>query len=690
MRRIKMAIDNSMFADSRNLSSLVEKDKVRKKPENSLGTRDRRGKLHAIKEIINNSVDEVREGHGKEIRVTSRYNGEITIDDDGSGLPMGWNEKEQKWNWFLACCVLNGSGKFDSSMYSRALGTNGIGLSAAQFASEYMIVESTYGGKTYKMEFYKGDPVGELKITDAVRTGTGTKITFKMDNEVFYDTDGDYIESKYFIDEFREQAMLIPGLRFVFHDEHLGSSKIIEYENGMADVMNDKLKKPLIEDVQYFESTTRGTDDPVKEPEEYDLRMRVAFSFDTHHNETKVYHNNARLISVGDNKTLNCIRNGAVRAFASYFIETGKFSKSNNITFADIEPILVAYGATDAPGHRTWFEHQTKSSVNNPFIIKSFSDFCQRSFYTFIKAEEASKKLQPVIDTIILLKKKREEKESIDKSIRKALGKGVSFGDYPKGFKDCVLKDPMKRELYLVEGDSALGSVIKARKKDFQAAMPLKGKPINAIKNKISEVLKNEVITGLIRVLGCGVEVQDGSVEGLPEFSLAKLNYGKVIICTDGDIDGDHIKTLLLAFFYRYMPSLIRAGRLYIVESPLFTFNFGKNNVLYAYNDAEAEVIRQRLASGGVKYTVDRSKGLGENTPEWMSATTMNPDTRKLIQITLDENVDDTLRILEATLGDDIDGRKLMLEQRFSIDMPKIDTGALIYGDDSAELLDII
>lgn len=656
--------------NSRDLGQLKGADQVRKRPAVIFGTNTLNGAFSGFGELVANSIDEAREGFGKHITVNVEKNNVITVVDQGRGLPMDWNEAEQKYNWELALCTLYSSGKLDDSQYSMSLGLNGLGLTATQFASTFMDVWATYDGKEHYMHFEKGNAVGKLSVKNVSSdVPTGTKIVYQPDAEVFPELRTKELTAEKFMGYLRKQAMQTPGLTIEFNHYSLAKPVNFYYENGAVDFI-DSLDMKLLSKIASFNAEARGTDDEVLQPIEYDLKMDLAFSFCRDSALIEMYHNASHLFEGG--VTLDAVSKGFTDAFNAYCREQGKLKGSNDrILYRDIESILVCIGSTSAPGNRTNFKNQVKSAITNPFIGATYRTFVfnKVKFWLDNNAKDSAR----VIAEVLANKKAREEASEVSKKVIKEMTKAVTFADKPKKFVDCTNKNPALRELYIVEGDSALGAVKLARDSATQAVIPVRGKIINCLKEKLTRVLGNDIIKDLFRVLGCGLEVKSKYIDDLPKFNLAKLNYSKIVICTDADIDGFHIRTLILTMFWRLVPTLLKSGRVYIAETPLYTITWKKTKnydagYKFAFNEKEkAEVLAEMTAMGidVSKAKIERSKGLGENDPDMMHESTMNPLTRHLIPIEIPEDTTELQAYFNALLGDDLESRRELIEIYF-------------------------
>lgn len=653
-------------SDNRNMKRLKDEQQVRKRPAPIFGTNDENGAFHSVDEIIANSIDEAREGYGKIISVTVEEGNIVTVDDEGRGLPMDYNEDEQMYNWELALCTLYASGKYDDSQYGQSLGLNGLGLTATQFASSFMDVWSTYGGKTRYIHFEKGRPVGNMKILDPIKGGTGTKIRFQPDEEVFPALRHKTLTADMFLPLLNSQAMLHAGLKIIFNHYEIGHEVTFLYEGGMAEfidkVIEDKTLLPNA--VEFFDNAT-GTDDPETNPEKYKVDMKVAFNFCRDHTLVKIYHNGSIMFEGG--KTVDGFETGITKAFTDVARANNKLTRADKFLYKDIESLLICVASTDAPGNRTWFKNQTKGAINNPFIGQAFMEFTYNKVRYWLENNKAF--ADKVIAEAIISKKAREDGAEISKKVIRNLSKTVSFTNKPKDFRDCSSKNIFERELYIVEGRSALGSVKLACNPKFQGVMPVRGKPINCLKENVTRALSNDIIIDLYRVFGCGMEVTNKNLQDLPKFDIKKLNWGKLIICTDADVDGMHIRCLIITMMYILSPSLLKSGKVYIAETPLYEMTY-KKDTRFAFDENEKDSIMQEFTNLGAKegqVKIQRSKGLGENDPEMMSISTMRPDTRRLIPVEYPENDSELVTYFNALLGDDLETRRILIDEYFDL-----------------------
>ena len=641
--------------DDNSLVSLKGPDQVRKRPAVIFGSDGIEGCRHSIFEILSNSIDEAREGYGKKIIVTRFLDNSVEIIDNGRGIPIDFNKNEEKYNWELAFCTLYAGGKYDNNSgdnYSFALGLNGLGLCATQFSSEYMEVEADNGTWHYKLRFEKGFNVTlekeEKGFIKSRSTGkTGTTIKWKPDLDVFTDID---IGDEYFDDILRRQSIVNDGLLFVYRIEQEDGSfeeKEYCYEHGITDYLNEIVGENAIGTPQDWTTQKVGRDRDDKD--EYKVKLHVAIAFSNKVKLVEHYHNSSWLEHGGSPD--KAMRNALVSQIDSYLKTNNKYNKDDGkITFADIEECLVFVSSNFST--QTSYENQTKKAITNKFVQDAMTEWLKHciEFYFIENPDEALK----ICEQIIINKRARENADRIRQNVKKKLTGTIDLSNRVEKFVDCRSKDVNKREIYIVEGDSALGSVKLARDSEYQAVMPIRGKILNCLKAGYDKIFKSEIITDLLKVLGCGVEVTAKQNKELATFSLENLRWNKIVICTDADVDGFQIRTLVLTMLYRLTPTLINEGYVYIAESPLYEINT-KDRTYFAYTEPEKVRILNEI--GNAKYTIQRSKGLGENEPDMMSLTTMNPETRRLIKV-LPSDIAATQDMFEMLLGNNLEGRK--------------------------------
>ena len=636
--------------DNDSISSLKGADRVRKRPGVIFGSDGLEGCEHAMFEILSNAIDEARAGYGRLITVTRFADLSIQVEDQGRGCPVDWNEKEGRYNWELVFCELYAGGKYDnenSDNYEYSLGLNGLGSCATQYASRYMDVTVCRDGKEYRLHFERGEIAGEMRVTELKRRHTGSTIRWLPDLEVFTDID---IPADYYREGLRRQAVVNAGVTFRLRCEVAPGKFETEdflYEHGIRDYLaelagDDPLTEPVC-----WETERRGRDRADKP--EYKVKLNIAWCFSNRVHLIEHYHNSSFLEYGGSPD--KATRLAFVYAIDKYLKENNKYTKGESkITFPDVQDCLVLVSSNFST--QTSYENQTKKAITNKFVQDAMSEFLREQLQVyFIENREAAER---IANQVLVNKRSRETAERTRLNTRKKLTEKIDIANRVQKFVDCRTKDVSRREIYIVEGDSALGACKQSRDAEFQGLMPVRGKILNCLKADYPRIFKSDVITDLMKVLGCGVEVQGKAAKELNQFDLNNLRWSKVVICTDGDVDGFQIRTLILTMLYRLCPTLIKEGYVYIAETPLFEITC-KEKTWFAYSEKEkAEVVRQLE---GKKYKVDRSKGLGENDPEMMWLTTMNPETRRLVKV-LPDDAEETARVFDLLLGDNLSGRK--------------------------------
>ena len=642
-----MAKKNQDYGNE-SITMLKGPDKVRKRPGVIFGSDGLDGCEHSIFEVISNSIDEARSGFGNKIIVTKYIDNVIEVEDFGRGCPVDFNKTEQRYNWELVYCELYAGGKYDdnSEMYEYSLGLNGLGLCSTQFASEFMDVEVVRDGYKY-LHFEKGENIGGLTKKKTAQKQTGTKTKWKPDLEVFTDINA---EDDFFRDVLKRQAVINPNLLFIYRSQNEdGSFSETEYiyENGITDYVNEIANGQNFTSVQFWQTEKKGRDRDDKS--EYKVKMSFALTFSNQIKKIEYYHNSSFLEHGGSPE--RAVKQAFVSQIDSYLKQNDKYKQNEGkITFADVEDCLILVSSSFST--QTSYENQTKKSITNKFIYESMTEFLkhQLEVYFIENPDEALK----ISEQIMVNKRSRENAEKTRLNLKKKLAGTIDLSNMVKKFVDCRTKDVNRRELYIVEGDSALGSVKLARESEFQAVIPIRGKILNCLKADFNKIFKNDIIVDIIKVLGCGVEVRTKANKDFSYFNLDGLKWNKIVICTDADVDGFQIRTLILTMLYRLTPTLIEQGYVYIAESPLFEITT-KDKTFFAYNEKEKSDILKII--GNKKYTLQRSKGLGENEPDMMSLTTMNPETRRLIKVTPD-SFEETVHMFDMLLGDDLQGRK--------------------------------
>ena len=633
-----------------SIASLKGADRVRKRPAVIFGSDGLEGCEHAVFEILSNAIDEAREGHGDTIIVTRYLDHSIEVEDFGRGCPVDWNEAEGRYNWELVFCELYAGGKYQNNAggdYEYSLGLNGLGACATQYASKYFDAVIRRDGCRYDLHFERGELVGEMKKSPADRKKTGSLFHWLPDLDVFTDID---VPVDFFEDTLKRQAVVNAGVTFRFRREIAPGkfdTRDFLYEKGILDYVTELTENGAMTMPQYWEAERKGRDREDKP--EYKVKISAALCFSNQVSRIEYYHNSSWLEHGGAPE--KAVKNAFVYAIDAYLKANNKYTKSESkITFQDVQDCLVL--VTNCFSTQTSYENQTKKAITNKFVQEAMTEFFRSRLQVYFieNAAEAAR----IAEQVLLNKRSRETAEKTRLNIKKKLSGNIDLSNRVQKFVDCRSKDASKREIYIVEGDSALGSVKLSRDAEFQGIMPIRGKILNCLKADYDRIFKSDIITDLIKVLGCGVEVQGKKSKDLSAFDLNSFRWSKVVICTDADVDGFQIRTLVLTMLYRLTPTLIEKGYVYIAESPLYEINT-KDKTYFAYSDSEKAEIMKKLE--GKKVTIARSKGLGENEPEMMWLTTMNPETRRLIQV-MPEDAAKTAQVFDLLLGDDLSGRK--------------------------------
>ncbi len=636
--------------DNSSISSLKGADRVRKRPAVIFGSDGIEGCEHSMFEILSNSIDEAREGYGNTITITRYADGSIEVDDMGRGIPVEYNEREKRYNWELVFCELYAGGKYKNNSggnYEYSLGLNGLGACATQYSSEYMDVEVLRDGCKFNLHFENGENVGGLKKTEFKYKHTGTKIRWKPDLKVFTDID---IPVENYMSTLKRQAVVNSGIKFVFKIEterDKFEKHEFYYENGIVDYVKELADGKELTSVHYIEAERRGRDRA--DLEEYKVKMSFAFCFCNENHMLEYYHNSSFLEHGGAPD--KAVRNAFVYAIDQYLKQNGKYNKNEKkIQFDDVADSLLL--VSNSLSTMTSYENQTKKAITNKFIQDSMTEFLREQLgIYFIENKMDADKL---CGQVLINKRSRESAEKTRINVKKKLGGSLDITNRVKKFVDCRSRDASRREVYIVEGDSALGACKLGRDGEFQAIMPIRGKILNCLKAEYDKIFKSDVIVDLMKVLGCGVEITTKHNKDLNSFDINNLRWNKIIICTDADVDGYQIRTLVLTMIYRLTPSLIDKGYVYIAESPLYEISY-KDKSYFAFDENEKTEILKKLE--GKRYTIQRSKGLGENQPDMMWETTMNPETRRLIRVMPDDVVK-TQQMFDLLLGDNLAGRK--------------------------------
>ncbi len=632
-----------------SISSLKGADRVRKRPGVIFGSDGVDGCAHAIFEILSNSIDEAREGHGDKIVLTRFADGSVQVEDFGRGMPVDYNKNEQRYNWELLFCEMYAGGKYGENDYTYSLGLNGLGLCATQYASEWMVADIYRDGFHYHLDFKKGENVGGLQKEPWNKKRTGSIVRWKPDTEVFTDID---VPLEYYTDTLRRQAIVNAGVHFELKDQAANTTTDFFYQNGIQDYLEETAGGEAFTPVVFCQSSATGRDQ--EDRPDYTVKMNVTFCFSNKIQLLDYYHNSSWLEHGGSPD--RAVKTAFVSQIDAFLKSHNMYKKNESkISFVDVQDCLALVSSSFST--QPSYENQTKKAINNRFIAQAMTEFLKHQLEVYFteKPEEAQK----IAQQVLVNKQSREHAEKARLGAKSTLSAKMDIANRVQKFVDCRTRDTSRRELYIVEGDSAMGAVKTSRDSEFQAIMPVRGKILNCLKADYGRIFKSDVITDLIKVLGCGVELGGKSKKDLATFDLAQLRWNKIVICTDADVDGYQIRTLILTMIYRLVPTLIREGYVYIAESPLYEIGSG-GKTYFAYTESEKADIMRRI--DGKKYTIQRSKGLGENDPEMMWLTTMNPASRRLIKV-MPEDAEATAAMFDLLLGDNLAGRKEHIAQ---------------------------
>lgn len=640
--------------NNESISSLKGADRVRKRPGVIFGSDGIDGCQHSIFEILSNSIDEAREGYGKKITVTRFEDNSIEVEDNGRGIPVDFNKSENKYNWELVFCELYAGGKYNNALsqsYEYSLGLNGLGLCSTQYASEYMDVEIKRDNTKFTLHFEHGENIGGLKKEPYLGHATGTKIRWKPDIQVFTDIN---VPLEYFADVIKRQAIVNDNITFILKN-HVGKQvDTIEfkYENGITDHVKELCGEASLTSIQTWNTQSKARDRADKP--EYNCKVTASLTFSNKVQASEYYHNSSWLEYGGAPQ--KAVKSAFVSQIDSLIKQLNKYNKNESkISFQDIEDCLII--VVSSFSNVTSYENQTKKSITNKGIQEVMTKMFKHNLEVYFL--ENPIEAEKIANQVLINKRSRENAEKTRLNIKKKLTGNMDLTNRVAKFVDCRSKDSTKRELFIVEGDSALGACKQARNPDFQAIIPLRGKILNCLKADYNKIFKNEIITDLIKVLGCGVSVKSKANKELSGFDIDNLKYNKIIICTDADVDGFQIRTLVLTMIYRLTPELITKGKVFIAESPLYEINT-KEQTYFAYTEVEKQKYLDEI--GKSKYTIQRSKGLGENEPDMMNLTTMNPTTRRLIKV-IPSDIEKTINMFNLLLGDNLSGRKKFIAE---------------------------
>lgn len=624
-----------------NIQVLEGLEAVRKRPAMYIGDTGQRGLHHLINEVVDNSIDEALAGYCDHIIVTINEDGSMTIQDNGRGIPVDIHEKLGIPAVEVVLTKLHAGGKFDKDTYKVSGGLHGVGVSCVNALASWFKAEIHRDGEIHVMEFEKGGTKTPLSVAGKTKE-TGTKISFKPDPEIFTQT----TEFKFDIiaERMRELAFLNPEVTIELVDEREEDDELkketYHYEGGVKDFVDflDEHRESMLDTPIYITGETDNV------PVEIAIQYNQSFSENVHS-----YVNNINTREGGSH--VSGFRRALTRSLKSY-AEKNNLIKSNSkisVSGEDFREGMTAVLSVKVAEPQ--FEGQTKTKLGNSEVQSAVEVIVYDQLNEYL--EQNPKAAKKVIEKVVLAAEAREAARKARQLVqRKSV---MSGGGLPGKLADCSIKDPEHSEIYIVEGDSAGGSAKMGRNRSFQAILPLRGKILNVEKAKINRILENKEIQAMITALGTGVG------HGDDDFDMEKLRYHKIIVMTDADVDGSHIRTLLLTFFYRYMRPLIEMGYIYIATPPLYRITVGKD-IEYAWDDDTRDKMIKELKKGRRKFDVSRYKGLGEMNPEQLWETTMDPETRTLQQVTIDSAAGAD-KLFSTLMGGDVEPRREFIER---------------------------
>ncbi|WP_422446232.1 DNA topoisomerase (ATP-hydrolyzing) subunit B [Thermoanaerobacterium sp. DL9XJH110] len=621
------SLDKKGVYDENKIEVLEGLEHVRLRPGMYIGSTDSRGLHHLVYEVVDNSIDEALAGYCKNIWVTINRDGSITVEDDGRGIPVGIHPKVGKPALEVALTMLHAGGKFGNGGYKVSGGLHGVGVSVVNALSEWLEVEVRREGGLYHQKYERGKPVMEVRrIGDA--EGTGTKITFKPDDKIFEDTE---FSAEVLIQRLREQAFLNRGVKIELSDLRTGKKNVFHYEGGIVSFVRylNRSKDVLHEEPIYMKLARE------------DMEVEVAIQYNDSYVETVLsFANNINTHEGGTH--LSGFRMALTRSINDYARKVNLLKEQDpNLTGEDVREGLTAVISVKLQNPQ--FEGQTKTKLGNSEVRGIVDSVVGEGMARFL--EENPSIARVIVEKAIGAARAREAARKARELTRRK--NALERTTLPGKLADCSERDPRLCELYLVEGDSAGGSAKQGRDRRTQAILPLRGKILNVEKARMDKILNNEEIRAIITALGTGIG---------DEFDIEKLRYHKIILMADADVDGAHIRTLLLTFLYRYMRPLIEAEKVYIAQPPLYRVAVGKQE-RYAYNDQELKNILDKLGKDREKAEIQRFKGLGEMDSEQLWETTMNPSTRTILKVNLEDAVEAD-QIFTILMGDKVEPRK--------------------------------
>ncbi len=605
---------------------------VRKRPAMYIGDTGKRGLHHLVFELVDNAVDEALAGYCTTVKVTVNKDESVTVEDDGRGIPVDTHPELGVPASEVVFTVLHAGGKFDSKTYRISGGLHGVGASVVCALSEWLEVEIRRNGKVYWQRFERGEKVTELKVIGESET-TGTKVTFKPDPEIFkITTKFDFEVLK---ERLREIAFLIKGLKIIVQDDRTGEKVEYHYEGGIKEFVKylDEARESFFPEPFYMYHIDEETDTEVEIALEYNTSFVEAVW--TYANTINTHEGGFHLVG---------FRSALTRVLNDYGHRTGLLKENESLAVEDTREGLTA--VIHVKLHEPQFEGQTKTKLGNSYVKRIVERSFYENFYRFL--EENPQVAQKIIEKAKIAARSREAARRARDLVRRK--NFLESDSLPGKLADCSSRDPERSELFLVEGESAGGSAKQGRNREFQAILQLRGKILNVEKARLDKALSNEEIRTILSAIGAGLR---------DECDPAKARYHKIIIMTDADVDGSHIRTLLLTLFYRFMKPLIEAGYIYIATPPLYRVTKGKKE-WYIYSDEDLEKLLAEIGEKGV--TIQRYKGLGEMNPEQLWQTTMNPETRTLKKVTL-EDAAEADKLFSILMGEKVEPRRKFIQE---------------------------
>lgn len=623
--------NNSETYNAEQIQVLKGLEAVRKRPAMYIGDVGMRGLNHLIYEVVDNSIDEVLAGYCSKIEIRLNKDGSVTVADDGRGIPVDLHPTEKRPALEVVMTVLHAGGKFDKDSYKVSGGLHGVGVSVVNALSEWCEVEVCRDGKVYLQRYRIGIPEFDLKVVGKGNT-SGTKTTFFPDSTIFKETKFNF---EVLSERMRELAFLNKELRIIISEDESGKSHEYYYKGGLVsfiDYLNEG-KEPIHKEPLYFSG----------EKEEVEVQIALQYN-ETYIENIFTYVNNIKTIEGGTH--LVGFKAALTRTLNSYAQKNNLFKKENiSLTGEDVREGLTA--VISAKVMEPQFEGQTKTKLGNSEVKGITESIFGESFAAFM--EENPSIAKRIVEKALTAARGREAaKKARELTRRKS---ALESGSLPGKLADCSSRDAAQCEIYLVEGDSAGGSAKQGRDRRYQAILPLKGKILNVEKARLDKILSNEEIRTIISALGTGI--------GGDEFDVSRLRYHKIIIMTDADVDGSHILTLLLTFFFRYMKELVEQGHIYIAQPPLYRVYKGKQE-FYVYTDDERDDTMKRMGNNGVQ--IQRYKGLGEMNPDQLWKTTMDPESRTNLLVTIEEAIEAD-HIFSILMGGNVELRRKFIEE---------------------------